>query len=138
MSHWAKYSADVMSSMEMPILKQALEEMGITLDETVKHLSDSYGDADVDAAFIKDGHQMNLGMNFEEVGRVRGKMHHKVTVNGDFWNTGLDEQMFCRTLSQIYMKINAQAKLKLQGWTVTKVETDTEGKVHIRAARRAA
>lgn len=139
MSHWAKYSATVLNSVEMPIFQEALKELGLTYDESVKHLGDNWGSADVDGVLVREnGERTSLGLNIEDAGRVRGKKHYKVTVNGDFWNTGFDEYTFCNTLSQIYMKINAQAKLRLQGWSVTKVETDSDGKVHIHAQRRSA
>ena len=139
MSHWAKYSATVLNSVEMPIFQEALKELDLTYDDSVKYLGDNWGSADVDGVLVREnGNRTSLGLNIEDAGRVRGRKHYKVTVNGDFWNTGFNEYTFCNTLSQIYMKINAQAKLRLQGWSVTKVETDTDGKVHIRAQRRSA
>lgn len=139
MSHWAKYSATVLNSVEMPIFLQACKEMGLDIDTSVKHLGDSWGNADVDGAFVRvgSGERTSLGVNIIKGEKVKGKQRYGITVNGDFWGTGFDELTFCNKLSQIYMKINAQLKLKLQGWTITKTETDADGKVHIHAKRAA-
>jgi hypothetical protein len=132
MSCWRNFTCNVLKNVDKDIAKKAFAEMGLSLDEKVKSVATSYfggsesNAGNVDAAFVKNGKQIQLGVvwNGEE---------DKLQIVGDFWNTGIDDRSFIGTLSQIYQKINIQTQLELNGYTIDSVETNAKGEVEIEA-----
>jgi len=113
----------------MRILKEAVKKMGLGIDENVKKIGTSYGNyesnkANVDGAFTKDGHQLQLGYV------LKGKDGH-FNVTGDFWSTGLNAETFLGELGQRYQEINIQEIATLNGYTVRTVETNAQGDTEI-------
>lgn len=128
MSCWRSYSCDVLKNVDKDMLKDALKEMGLSIDtkvHRVKSMWDSNAGS-VDGVLVKDGRALPLGLVFsDETGHVH--------VTGDFWGTGLDEVRFTDDLSRIYQKINILTQLELQGYTVDNIETNAEGEIEIEA-----
>lgn len=115
MSCWRKYTADVMKDVDKAMMHEACQKMGFDFNENIKSVSSSWErrEEPVDAAFVKDGHTLSLGFRF------RGDEEGHLTVEGDFWNTGLDENTFMQDLGQIYAGINLKFQLQMQfGMTV--------------------
>lgn len=109
MSCWRKYTADVMKDVDKNMLHEACKRMGFDFDESSKRVQSSWEDREevVDAVFVKDGKNIPLGFSFNG----DGKGH--LTVEGDFWNTGLNEATFMGDLGQIYAAINLKNQLEL-------------------------
>lgn len=128
MSHWRKFKADVLKDIDKEILKKAVRDLGVEMDETIKHISNTWGSEDVDAGLIKDGEKISLGFNFRNRG---GKI--ELELSGDFYLTGLDERTFIDRLAQAYQKYNAIEKLEEQGWTVDSIETNEKGEIVLEA-----
>lgn len=129
MSCWRKYQCDVLKNVDKDLLKKACKEMGFELDESVKKVSNMYGKADVDCAFVKNGVTQSLGFVFDK--HADGKVG--VTVSGDFWSTGFNELKFVDQLSQVYQKHNMVNALEASGYTIETVETNAQGEIEIEA-----
>lgn len=110
MSCWRKYTADVMKNVDKDKLHEACVQMGFDFDESRKTVHASYErrSATVDAVLKKDDKALSLGFLFDG----DGKGH--LTVEGDFWGTGLDERTFMGDLGQIYAAINLKFQLQMQ------------------------
>jgi len=130
MSCWRQCSC-VLKNVNMEHLKEAAGKMGLTINESVKHIATSYGNFErnngtVDGAFVMNGKQLQLGY-------VLKGQDGNFNVVGDFWSTGLNSETFIGTLGQLYQEINIQAQLELQGYTVERVETNAQGDTEIEA-----
>ena len=115
MSCWRKYTADVMKNVDKGMLHEACKKMGFDFDESIKTVESSWENRreNVDAVFVKDGRPLSLGFRFN------GDKDGHLTVEGDFWRTGLDESNFMDDLGQIYAGINLKFQLQMQfGMTV--------------------
>ena len=123
MSCWRKYTADVMKNVNKEMLHDACRRMGFDFDESVKSVESVWEDRKepVDAVFVKNGEQLSLGFCFN------GDDEGHLTVEGDFWRTGLNEQTFMGNLGQIYAAINLKFQLQTQfGMTVDVEQMDGE------------
>lgn len=123
MSCWRKYTADVMKNVDKGMLHEACQKMGFDFKEELHTVSSSWENRsiEVDAALVKDGRALPLGFCFDGDGAGH------LTVEGDFWNTGLDELTFMGDLGQIYAGINLKFQLQMQyGMTVDVEQMDGE------------
>lgn len=105
--------------------------MGLDINENIKKVATSYGNyernqGNVDGAFVKNGHQLQLGYVLSNEEGVLG-------IVGDFWSTGLSAETFMGQLGQIYTEIAIQQQLELQGYTVDQVYTDVNGDTIVEA-----
>lgn len=124
MSCWRK-CASVIQDVDLDILKEAAEKMGLNIDTNVKHVGTSYGtfdtnEAHVDGAFTKNGQILQLGY------LLKGESGN-LEVVGDFWSTGLNHELFLGTLGQLYREIQIQQQAELMGYTVDSVSTNAQG-----------
>ncbi len=110
MSCWRKYTADVLKDVNKDFLHEACQKMGFDFDETRKMVESSWeGRREAcDAVFVKNGQELSLGFKFN------GDEQGHLTVEGDFWRTGLDERTFMGDLGQIYAGINLKFQLQMQ------------------------
>ena len=123
MSCWRKYTADVMKDVDKDMLHEACKRMGFDFDETKKSVSSSWEDREepVDAVFVKNDEEISLGFIFN------GDGEGHLTVEGDFWDTGLNESQFMGDLGQNYAAINLKNQLELGlGMTVDVEEMQGE------------
>lgn len=129
MSHWRKYQAEVLKDVDKDILKKALANMGLEMDESIKVVDNAYGSDKVDAAIKKNGKVIPIGFQFQEGedGNTR------VDVTGDFHGTGLNENTFVDELSQEYQKENVIEQCESQGWVVDEVNVNENGEIEIEA-----
>ena len=123
MSHWRTFKTNVLSDVSMPTLERALQQMGLGIDHTVKQVKNSFGHSQVDAALTKQGRALSIGFAFDQ---ENGKM--SLTLHGDFWATGVNEQGFMDKLSQHYQRFHIEEKARQQGWSIESVTETAEGK----------
>ena len=118
-----------MDNVKKDLLVKACADMGVTFDETVKQVGNSYGERGlVDAGIQLNGKSIALGFIFkEEAGKT------KLTLEGDFYGTGLNERTFVDLLSQSYQKHNIINQAEAQGWYFDKNEVDKDGNVVLEA-----
>ena len=129
MSHWRTYKAEVLKDVDKDILKKALAEMGLEMDENIKVVDNAYGSSRVDAGLKKNGEQISVGLNFND----NGDGTTQLEVNGDFHGTGLNERTFVDELSQTYQKHNVIEQCENNGWIVESVELNENGEIEIEA-----
>lgn len=130
MSHWRKYSSNVLDDVKMDLLTKACNDVGVTYDTSIKHVGSTYGSegANVDAGIKKDGRELQLGFIFKQ---EDGKT--KLVLEGDFWGSGLNERNFVDNLAQHYKKHKIIQQAENQGWFFDKNETDKDGNIILEA-----
>jgi hypothetical protein len=128
MSHWKKFSSNVLEDINKETLAKATADMGVGFDEKIKSISNTWGNESVSAGLTKDGRKIALGFNFKQ---RNGKI--SLELSGDFFGTGLDERSFVDTLSQNYQKHKTVAALEEQGWVVDSIELNKKNEIEIEA-----
>lgn len=128
MSHWKKFASNVLEDINKETLAKATADMGISFDEKIKHISNTWGNESVSAGLVKDGRPIALGFNFKN---RNGKI--TLELSGDFFGTGLDERTFIDKLSQNYQKHKTIDALEQQGWVVDSVEFNKKNEIEIEA-----
>ena len=113
MSHLTKYKSQVLVNPVKLILEKTAKEMGMSLDYNIKKVRNTWVHADVDAAFIKDGKRMSIGIKINE---EKGKK--KADIVGDFYDTGYFDQEFIDQFSQLYKKNEVIMKCSQMGWSI--------------------
>lgn len=128
MSHWRTYSNDVLVDTVDKHLVSALEEMGLGINENIKSVRNTWGNAEVDFALTKNGVPISIGFK-----RIQEKNGTKLELRGDFYATGLNESVFMDQLSQKYQKNDIICKLTDNRWTIENCVTNEEGEIIIDA-----
>lgn len=128
MSCWRTYTCDVLKNVNKDLVLEALKEMNIGVDETVRKVYGRYESrsSDCDGVLVVRDQAIDVGIIFnDDTGHL--------SLVGDFWNTGLDAQEFQDSLSQTYQKINIMHQAELNGWTVDEdtVETMEDGSIEM-------
>lgn len=121
MSVWTKVQSKVLyENVDMGILKEALLEMEVTLDDSIKEISNSFGRSKVDAGLLFKNQQTALGIAKNAKGGI--------TLVGDTWKSGIvgDKQAdkLMNMMSQVYQKVKLKKELELQGWDVNVVKKE--------------
>lgn len=128
MSCWRTYTCDVLKNVNKDLVLEALKEMNIGVDETVREVYGRYENRSsrCDGVLEMRGDRIDVGIIFND------RTGH-LSLVGDFWNTGLDAQEFQDSLSQTYQKINIMHQAELNGWTVDEdtVETMEDGSIEM-------
>ena len=127
MSCWRTYACNALKNVDKELAKKALEQMGVQVDETVKHVDAPYAygpvkEGDVDAGFIKNGNAVPVGVIWSNADGL-------MEIVGDFWNTGINEEEFMNTVAGNVMKMTLENQLELMGYTIdeaTLEETEEE------------
>ena len=135
MSHLTKYESNVLVNTDKYLLEDALAELGITLDSSIKKVKNSYVSTKVDAAFIMNGKVLSLGIQY-----VKNNNDINTTIVGDYFGTGINQFTFIDQLSQLYKKHEIIYKCKLEGWTINKEDITVDkdnGDIIINASRYA-
>lgn len=128
MSHWKKFSSNVLEDINKGTLAKATADLGISFNESIRQIKNTWGNESVSAGLEKNGRAIALGFNFKN---RNGKI--ALELSGDFYGTGLDERTFIDRLSQAYQKHKSVEALQNQGWIVEAVETNAKGEVEIEA-----
>lgn len=130
MSHYAEMKAEILKNVDKEYLEKALNELGFTMDESDKEISDNYiGHVNVDAALYdkNTGEKTALGVIFND-----GNGYAKIV--GDTWNTGFGDAELEGEYSQQYARFMLEDQLELvMGYTVESVEMNEEGQIEIMA-----
>ena len=126
MSHWKKFSSNVLENTNHDLLKKSLKEMGVTVDESIKMIRNSWGNEKVDAGLIYNSKNLSLGFNFNNE-----KGTELIELSGDFYSTGLDEATFMDKVSQVYQKNDIVNKLTEARWSLdeSSISKTTKGEI---------
>ena len=128
MSHWKKFSSNVLEDVNKEILAKATADLGVGFDESITSIRNSWGNEAVSAGLTRNGKAIALGFNFKQ---RNGKT--ALELSGDFFNTGLDERTFIDRLSQAYQKHKSIQALEQQGWIIDMTQTNAKGEVVLEA-----
>lgn len=127
MSCWRKYKSEVLKNVKRKFLKEACKEMGLELDYNTHRISGYYNEyADVTCTLVKSGKKLPLGFILQEKG---GKT--ELTLEGDFWNTGLNESVFMDKLAQTYQKIHIKTELQRHGFSIESINTNNKEEIEL-------
>lgn len=130
MSHWRKFESKVLENTKRDLLKKALGEMGLELDENCHEIQNSWGHEHVDAGLKMKGRTLSLGINFKQ-----NEGNEQLELTGDFYGTSLNESQFIDKLAQVYQKHNIIQKCEEQGWLVnaenSKMVADGNGNIYL-------
>ncbi len=125
MSVWTRMKSQVLEEkVNMEYFTEAMKELDITLDFSVKEISNYYGKDKVDAMIRHKGNSTALGILQNSKGGV--------DVIGDTYRSGIvrDNQhgKLVNMMAQAYQVYKTKKQLELAGWTVTskKVEDKVE------------
>ena len=125
MSVWTRMKSQVLEEkVNMEYFTEAMKELEITLDFSVKEISNYYGSDKVDAMIRYQGNSTALGILQNAKGGV--------DVLGDTYRSGIvkDKQhgKLVNMMAQAYQTYKTKKQLELAGWTVTtkKVEDKIE------------
>lgn len=125
MSHWKTFTNDALTNTKTDLLSKALKEMGVDLDTSIKSISNTWGNEQVDMGFKVNGEVVALG--FKQVG-------NKLELKGDFYRSGLRESDFMDKVSQFYTKEDIINKINTQSnYTVDSMTTNQNGEIEILA-----
>lgn len=128
MSCWTKQSSAVLSDCKKDLLERALGTLGFTLDNKQKKVHNTWGSSDCDAALVKDGRTMPLGIAYaEEEGKT------KATLVGDFWGTGVNERNFVNEMSVAYSKESIKQYCDENGYAIDVDSVNDKGEIVMEA-----
>ena len=128
MSHWRKFTNNVLKNTDMVIFERALSNLGYDVNHDIKRVQNAYGHANVDMALTKDGRVLSIGFR-------KDKETDDLVMECDTWLTGVNESTFMNQLAQQYNKENIVEKLKQTSqFSVTDIETNKKGEIEITVA----
>ena len=128
MSHWVTYKNDVLVDTDIACLKQALRNMNCTVYDNTKTIENAWGNAQVDFAFAKNNNRATLG--FKEIVSSGSR---QLELRGDFFSTGLNQNVFMDELSQKYQEQYILNTLEKNQWYVENNTVDEDGNIIIDA-----
>lgn len=126
MSHWVKYTNNTFENTDINLLEKALRTMNYGLDRNCKHISNAWGQEDVNFALTdKSGKVMSLGFKMDK--------NKKLELVGDFYATGLRQDTFLDQLAQYYQKERITKALEDNRWSIDSIETNQNNEIVINA-----
>ena len=128
MSHWKKFSSNVLEDINKDLLAKAVADLGVGFSEGIKSIRNTWGNESVSAGLTRKGQPIALGFNFKN---RNGKL--ALELSGDFYGTGLDERTFMDKLSQSYQKHKTVKALEEQGYQIDMNAMNAKGEVVIEA-----
>ena len=119
MSVWRRVQNKALYENVDPIfLKEALADLNIGLDESVKKINNAYGQSNVDAQLVYNNKVVSLGIVYNT--------RKGIEIIGDTWRSGIvgDNQAdkLIDMISQSYQKVKLKKELERQGWSVNVVK----------------
>lgn len=123
MSVWKKIESKVMDkNVSKETLVRALEKMNITLDDSIKTISNAFGSDTCDAAIINKDRPSKVSMG------VRFNAEGGVELVGDIWGTGLgndrgQEELLDR-IAHHYQVENITEQLSMSDWYIESTVTE--------------
>lgn len=125
MSHLTTYNSNVLVNCKKGILTKAVNDLGYSVDFETKTIRNTWINEEVDAGLYKDGKALSVGFRFNKEGK-----NEVLTLAGDFYMTGINQNTFIDELSQMYKKHDVIAQCKKQGWTVNKSDVKIDSKTN--------
>ena len=123
MSVWKKIESKVMDkNVSKETLAKALEKRNITLDDSIKTISNAFGSDTCDAALINKANPSRVSMG------VRFNKNGGVELVGDIWGTGLgkdkgQEELLDR-IAHHYQVENITEQLSMSNWCIESTVTE--------------
>lgn len=127
MSCWRKYQSKALKNVERRFLKEACEELGFSLDFNVNEIAAYGNSANVTCALKQNSNILSLGFILKE--NENGDT--ELTLEGDFWGTGLNESSFLNKLAQTYQKIRIQTELEEKGFSIESISTNEKEEIEL-------
>lgn len=126
MSHWKKYTNNVLKGTNLEMFEKAINNLGYGLDKHQKEVKNSYGKEAVDMALTKGGRIISMGFK-EENGQL--------VMKGDTWGTSIDDTKFLNQIAQQYNKEMIVSRLKqTTQYNVSDIQTNQQGEIEITVA----
>ena len=129
MSVWKQVKSDVLGkNVNERMLVQALSDLGITIDKTVKSIRNSWGQDTCDFALVNNGRVTSVGMRWtkgkgiELVGDTFGCRFEGINDKGQ-------EQLMNR-IAQAYQVRHIKQQMQLNNWVVES-QTTVNGEVKL-------
>lgn len=117
MSVWKKIESKVMDrDVNKETLTRALEKMNITLDDSIKTISNAFGSDTCDAALINktNPYKASMGIRYTKNGGVE--------LVGDIWGTGLGndggQEGLLDRIAHNYQVENITEQLSMSNWSI--------------------
>lgn len=136
MSHLTTFKNKALVNTKRETLVTAVAEIGgLELDFNHKNIRNTWINEEVDASFKKDGRHIAVGLRFA----TNAEGEEEVTVAGDFYGTGLNQQELTNKIAQVYTKHNVMDICKEANWFINEedVRTESNGDIVIQAYRYA-
>lgn len=134
MSVFKKVTAKALDEkVDVKLLEKSLGELNLTLDSTVKNVSNAYGQATVDYAIVNNGKVTSLGFKRNNKGGLELEGDpFGCKIKDRFGNTIFDgqHQEIMNAISQLYQKNLMVKNLRRNGWDV-KVSNSIKNKKEI-------
>ena len=118
MSVWKQVKSDILAkNVNERLLVQALNDLGIGLDKTVKTIRNSYGHDTCDAALTKDGRVTSMGIRWT---KTKGVELVGDTFNCNFGHGIYDkgQETLMNKIAQAYQVRHIKQQMQLNNWTV--------------------
>ena len=129
MSVWKQVKVDVLSkNVNERLLVQALSDLGITIDKTVKSIRNSWGQDTCDFALVNKGRVTSVGMRW-----TKGK---GIELVGDTFGCRFDgindkgQEQLMNKIAQAYQVRHIKQQMQLNNWVVES-QTTVNGEVKL-------
>jgi hypothetical protein len=122
MSVWKQVKSDVLGkNVNERLLVQALSDLGITIDKTVKSIRNSWGHDTCDFALVNQGRVTSVGMRW-----TKGK---GIELVGDTFGCRFDgindkgQEQLMNKIAQAYQVRHIKQQMQLNNWVVEEQKT---------------
>lgn len=129
MSVWKQVKSDVLGkNVNERLLVQALSDLGITIDKTVKSIRNSWGHDTCDFALVNQGRVTSVGMRW-----TKGK---GIELVGDTFGCRFDgindkgQEQLMNKIAQAYQVRHIKQQMQLNNWVVES-QTTVNGEVKL-------
>ena len=129
MSVWKQVKSDVLGrNVNERLLVQALSDLGITIDKTVKSIRNSWGQDTCDFALVNKGRVTSVGMRW-----TKGK---GIELVGDTFCCGFEgihdkgQEALMNKIAQAYQVRHIKQQMQLNNWVVES-QTTVNGEVKL-------
>ena len=135
MSHLTTFKNNSLINTKRDLLAESVKELGLTLDYNHKTVKNQWINEEVDGCFMMDGKYIAVGVRFS----TNENGEEEVTVAGDFYGTGLNQQELTNKIAQTYQKNRVLDICAESHWYVDDdaIVTNENGEIEITAYRYA-
>jgi hypothetical protein len=130
MSVWKQVKSDILAkNVNERLLVQALNDLGIGLDKTVKNIRNSYGHDVCDAALTKDGKVTSMGIRWTK-GKGIELVGDTFACNFGFGIRDKGQEQLMNKIAQAYQVRHIKQQMALNNWTVEQ-QVEQNGKIKL-------